>query len=123
MTTIRDEAGIRADIEAARAAAQALTDDDSVKAHREAGEAVRALQQELADFLSAGAVPCAKCGSPPHGMLKRPEIAEARNELGEVRTSYAPAVYAVGCTVCGFLSPALAPSAEAAVEKWNRAHA
>lgn len=119
---VRDEAAIVADIAEATAAARAMDEGNSVTEHFSATRRVKALQAELSAHLADGAVPCAKCGSQPHGMLKRPEFGPFYGDDNEIKTPYSPAIYAVGCTACGFLGQTLGPTPEATVERWNKAH-
>lgn len=71
---------------------------------------IKELRQEMSDSIAAGANPCPKCGTAPHGMLKTPE------------TDKAPEQFEIGCIPCdGPDAPAARGwSIEQAVDRWNR---
>jgi hypothetical protein len=132
---MRTEAAIRADLEAALAAHRAADHETlTVAEAARNGQAIKALQQELAATLVAGAVPCKGCGALPMAMLKTPSYQkplDARAPDGPRLT--VPAVYEVGCAsgctvmvpvaggapVAVRVMPGIESTAAGAVAAWN----
>lgn len=73
----------------------------------------KGLRQKLSAMLTEGALPCAKCGTAPHGMLKTPVVQTMVRDVvgyedadqdrplwGPERMVESLPVYEVGCIVC-----------------------
>lgn len=101
----RTEATIRAEIDAAQVAYLAVVDTEPRAVVQAASDAVKPLRAELTALLSAGTVPCPRCHTAPHGMLKREAVGDA-----------AP-IYEVGCLTC--VNASRGWTSSLAVERWN----
>jgi hypothetical protein len=112
--TLTTEADFNAAITEARAAYHAIVDTGNRHEVGAASALVSELQAARESFLARGAKPCAACGNPPLGMLKRPEVWEH----GQLKSGV---VYAVACRACQVYETGGSP--ERAVARWNEKRA
>lgn len=116
----RTEEQIRKELDKARADYHGKASEMTPRQTTSATKKITELHKELSSLLSKGAHKCPDCKSEPVGMKKRESFND--KNLGLI-----PALYEVGCPVCGLYQKdgqqiyhaARGGSPEEAVKKWN----
>lgn len=97
---MRSEQVIKSDIAATKAKYDISRSDEDAKE-------IKALQQELIEAITEGALPCEDCGNPPIGLTQQ-------GAISNMVFTY----YEIGCSVCKD-KRAQAQTREDAVSNWN----